>query len=99
MDGGARGVYLYFMVGLSVISDHRYTLSRLEQEQDPAQRGITCTGTFRCTCFISKPAEILMSPGSHQHVPCITMRLCAVLHILFRVRAVRDLFIPNKITC
>lgn len=95
MDGG-DGVYLYFMVGLtSEYCNSRsciYSLSRLKQEQDPTQRSITCTRTFRCKCFISESAEILMPPRSHRHVLCITMRPCAVVHILFHVRAVGVLF-------
>lgn len=88
------------MVGLVqniVITDRRCTLGGLKPEVDPAQRGITCTGTFRCKCSISERAEILMSPRSHQHVPRITMRPWAVLHILFHVRAVGVLLIQNTL--
>lgn len=79
-----------------VIADRVYILSRLEKEQDPTPRGITCTGTFRCKCFISESAEILMSPRSHQHVPCITMRPCAVVHVLFHLTAIGFFFFNTE---
>lgn len=83
-------IYISWKVWLqsTVIADHIDALSRLKQEQDPRQRGITWTGTFRCKCFISEAAEIFMSPRSHQHVPCHALWWGIVLWFTFQCSAV-----------